>query len=142
MRNQVIRVKKELEEDGKITESTTIFYDVLTSDQVRPEEKTTAHLADEGNINLKQIVLLCSISSTGSTLMAAGTITTAHTLAVLTFHVLSNPHILQRLQAELGTVMVGKELPTWHKLEQLEYLVRTFCLGWIPCPGHWKLTAA
>ena len=55
------------------------------------------------------------------------TTTTAHTLSVLTFHILHDPEILKRLQRELESVMPEPDSqPRWSELEQLPYLVRSF----------------
>jgi len=64
-------------------------------------------LADEGNI-----------------LIGAGSETTALILAVLSFHLVSNPDVLAKLRKELETVMPDPNTPiTWQQLEQLPYLV-------------------
>ena len=107
MEKQVNEIKKELRENRKPEGQTNIFYNVLTSDQVRPEEKTLEHLAGEAHV-----------------LVAAGTITTSHILSVLTFHVVSSPDILEKLRAELATVMTENQPPPdWRQLEKLPYLV-------------------
>ena len=110
MYSQVIEIKKELQNNKKTEGQRTIFYDVLTNDQVRPEEKKVDHLAEEAYI-----------------VVAAGTVTTSHTLSVLAFHVISNPDILEKLQAELATVMTENQPPPkLRQLEPLPYLVRAF----------------
>ena len=56
-------------------------------------------------------------------------------LSVLTFHMVSNPDILEKLQRELASVMPEPDSqPKWSELEQLPYLVRyplhsAFCVG-------------
>ncbi len=90
----------------KPTGQTNIFYDVLSNPNVRPEEKETDHLQDEAQ-----------------TIIGAGTVTTGHILAIVTFYIISNPSIQSRLEAEIEGIMfhtVGK--PKWHQLEQLPYL--------------------
>jgi cytochrome P450 len=85
---------------------TTIFYDVLSNPQVRPQEKEIDHLQDEAQV-----------------IIGAGTITTAHILAATTFYLINNPSIRGKLQAELEPLMQetgGK--PEWSQLEQLPYL--------------------
>ncbi len=110
MYNQVIEIKKELQNNQKPEGQTTIFYDVLTNDQVRPEEKTVDHLAGEAHV-----------------VVGAGTVTTSHILSVLTFHVVNNPDILDKLRAELATVMTKTQpRPKLRQLEPLPYLVSTF----------------
>lgn len=54
------------------------------------------------------------------------TTTTAHTLCVLTFHLLQNPEILKKLQLELESVIPEPDSqPRWSELEQLPFLVRS-----------------
>ena len=96
-----------MEEGRKQTGQTTIFYEVLSNDRVRPQEKTTDYLQDEAQ-----------------TVMGAGTVTTAHILALATFYILDNPAILEKLQSELATILDEKSNPSprWQQLEQLPYL--------------------
>ena len=50
--------------------------------------------------------------------------TVAHTLTVITYHVLQDKKILGKLQEELRSVMPKAESkPKWNQLEQLPYLV-------------------
>ena len=106
-RAQVVQVKANLEAGIKPTGQRTIFYDILTNPQVGPEEKTTRHLMNEAQV-----------------LVAAGTVSTGHTLSTTTFHVLDNPEILCKLQDELKTVMPNADAsPSWTQLERLPYLV-------------------
>lgn len=79
---------------------------MLTSDGIQPENKTIKHLVNEARV-----------------LVIAGTVSTAHFLTVLTFHVVNNPNILKRLQEELATLT--KEDQSWRHLEKLPFLVRT-----------------
>ncbi|MCJ1457978.1 hypothetical protein MMC28_008347 [Mycoblastus sanguinarius] len=105
-RAQVVQVKANLEAGIKPTGQRTIFYDILTNPQVGPEEKTTRHLMNEAQV-----------------LVAAGTVSTGHTLSTTTFHVLDNPEILCKLQDELKTVMPNADAsPSWTQLERLPYL--------------------
>ena len=97
----------------KPTGQTTIFYDVLSNPNVRPEEKETDHLKEEAQ-----------------TIVGAGTVTTAHILAILSFYIISNSSIRAQLADELGHVMAqtgGK--PSWHQLEQLPYLTAVITEG-------------
>lgn len=85
----------------------TIFEELRDS-TLPPQEKSVERLMDEGFI-----------------LIGAGGETTAQTLAVLTFHLLNNPLVLQKLQTELDTAMPDPSRPmSWQQLEQLPYLVR------------------
>ncbi|KAB2571853.1 Cytodhrome monooxygenase aflU [Lasiodiplodia theobromae] len=57
------------------------------------------------------------------TIIAAGALTTAHFLAVTSYHILANPPILQRLRQELEPVMPNPtRIPPLHQLEQLPFL--------------------
>ena len=49
-KKQVIEVKTELQAGHKNTGQRTIFYDVLTNDNIRPEEKETEHLKGEAQL--------------------------------------------------------------------------------------------
>lgn len=100
MRDHVVQIKADLKE-GRKNSQVTIFHDVLTNENVRPEEKETAHLAVEAQL-----------------LVGAGTITTAHTLCTITFYLLDNPKIVERLQQELITL----KDPKWQQLEMLPYM--------------------
>lgn len=54
----------------------------------------------------------------------AGTDTTAHTMVVITWALLNNPHMTQRLKAELKVAMPGHDdTVDWAGLEKLPYLV-------------------
>jgi cytochrome P450 len=59
------------------------------------------------------------LTDEGLTLIGAGTVTTAHTLAVIFYHVLSNATILKHLRNELASVSADY---TWSSLSQLKYL--------------------
>lgn len=99
--------------DRKPEGQTTIFYEVLSNEEVRPQEKDTDYLQDEAQ-----------------TIIGAGTVTTGHILACLTFYVSNNPKILARLQEELSTVMSDKNpSPKWQQLEQLPYLTAIISEG-------------
>ncbi len=103
-------IKTELQRNQKPEGQTTIFYDVLNNNHVRKEEKTVEHLAAEAH-----------------TVVVAATVTTSHILSVLTFHVVNNPDILEKLRAELATVMTENQPPpNLRQLEPLPYLVRAF----------------
>jgi len=79
----------------------------LRDSNLPPQEKTLERLSDEGNI-----------------LIGAGSETTAQILAVLSYHLISSPDVLKKLQKELETVMPDPYTPVkWQQLEQLPYLV-------------------
>ena len=83
----------------------TIFHDILGS-SLPPEEKKLDRLWQEGQ-----------------TIIGAGTETTAWSLSVILYHVLANPAIHERLQAELkGVFEIEAGKPTCNQLEKLPYL--------------------
>lgn len=103
---QVLDIKDGLAKGQKITGQRTIFYDILTNDDIRPQEKETMPLVEEANL-----------------VVGAGTITTAHILSVISFHLISNPDILAKLQQQLQSIMPDADsTPKWIELEQLPYL--------------------
>ena len=54
----------------------------------------------------------------------AGTDTTAYTMVLITWALLNNPHMMQKLKAELKVVMPGRDdTVDWAGLEKLPYLV-------------------
>lgn len=85
-------------------ETRTIFHRLLQS-ELPESEKSSARLAEEAQ-----------------NLLAAGTDSTANTLSAITYHLLSNPHILQKLQSELQDAIPEGSLPVFSKIESLPYL--------------------
>jgi len=79
----------------------SIFEGLLGSD-LPPHELDVHRLADEG-----------------LTLIGAGTVTTAHTLATILFYILANPTIEKYLRKELSNFRGNH---TWNALSQLPYL--------------------
>lgn len=57
-------------------------------------------------------------------LLAAGTITTAGTLALITYYILADPVVEKRLREELKDVAPSfpDQVPRWADLEKLPYL--------------------
>ncbi|KAG6995793.1 N-acetyltryptophan 6-hydroxylase ivoC [Physcia stellaris] len=103
---QVIEVQDNLKAGRKNEGQRTVFYDVLTNEGIRPEEKSTEHLKSEAQL-----------------FVSAGTVTTSHVLSTTSFHLVDNPEILERLQQELEPLMSAESRPpTWQQLEQLPYL--------------------
>jgi cytochrome P450 len=103
--NHVKKAKAE-KEAGIVREGRTIFGSLLESD-LPPSEKSVQRLTHEA-----------------TSLFAAGTETISWTLAVITYHVLSNPEILKALTAEVTQVVDSSgELPSWAALEKLPYRV-------------------
>lgn len=87
-------------------EKSSVFRYLISSDMPK-SEKTVERLSREAMV-----------------LLGAGTVTTARTLSVMTFHILSDPLIKARLSEELTSVMEGYPLkpPRWSDLEKLPYL--------------------
>lgn len=84
----------------------SIFHELRDS-SLPPHEKTVDRLKDDGQI-----------------IVGAGTETTAATLTHLTFHLLSNKKVLEKLRLELRRVLpTPTSIVSWTKLEQLPYLV-------------------
>lgn len=79
-----------------------MFEELRDSETLPPAEKTEKRLVDEG-----------------STLLGAGSETTAKTLSIIHFHLMSNPSILRTLRQELGSLPVN---PPFAQLSQLPYL--------------------
>jgi cytochrome P450 len=83
----------------------TLFHELLQND-VPDSEKSVGRLVQEAQI-----------------VVSAGTETTAWCLSVITFHLLSNPAILQKLREELEQAIPNPNKPVpVEKLEQLPYL--------------------
>lgn len=102
------QVTKVLAEGDAKAEGTyrTIFHDIQASD-LPESEKDINRLTDEAFI-----------------FITAGTETTARTLAILSFHIMSNPDVLKLLREELKTVMPDpKSSVTSSTLENLPYMV-------------------
>jgi cytochrome P450 len=90
----------------------TLLSALLSTPNLPSAEKATPRLLDEA-----------------LTLLGAGTVTTAWTLSVTCYHILSNPHVLHRLRAELGslpTCRIGdgdaRPRPSYTDLAKLPYL--------------------
>jgi len=95
---------------GKVTDDAqhrTVLHSMIHSETLPEEEKTLERL-----------------SANGLTLIAGGYDTTSRTLSVITYHVLSKPHIHSRLLAELRTFIPTpqSDLPSVATLEKLPYL--------------------
>jgi cytochrome P450 len=110
---QITAIKKGLEQSKHAeaeTSHATIFHELLENKDMPASEKSIDRLVQEGQV-----------------IVSAGTETTAWCLSVTTFHLLSNPQVLQKLRAELeGAMPKPSETPTLASLEQLPYL--TACI--------------
>lgn len=94
--------KDELENADK----TSVFHHILQSN-LPQSEKEPARLESEA-----------------FGLLAAGTITTASTLSLITYYVLANPTIEKKLREELKDVTAAYpgQVPRWTDLEKVPYL--------------------
>jgi cytochrome P450 len=81
----------------------TIFYEIIHSD-LPPAEKTPKRLAGEA-----------------AAILGAGAVTTAWTLSVAMYHLTVQPEKLERLRAEIRSIMPDPHRPA--KLQQLEQLL-------------------
>ncbi len=98
-----IKASAEIEEP----ERPTIFHGLLSS-SLPESEKDSPRLAEEASV-----------------LLSAGTDSSANTLSAITFHLLSNPEILEKLRKELEISIPDRNertLPSFGKVEQLPYL--------------------
>ncbi|RMZ77567.1 hypothetical protein DV737_g4257, partial [Chaetothyriales sp. CBS 132003] len=95
--------------DGRADEEKshkTLFQELLNNDDLPPEEKSLQRLVDEGQ-----------------TLISAGQHTTAHHLKTVSYYILANPDVLQKLKAELEVAIPDPAvIPPLHQLEGLPYL--------------------
>lgn len=86
-------------------EHPTIFYEIIHSD-LPPAEKLPKRLEQEA-----------------SAILGAGAVTTAWTLTVGMYHLTAQPEKLERLRAEIQTIMPDPyQPPNWLQLERLPYL--------------------
>jgi hypothetical protein len=101
--NGVYKADKEYETLGL---EKTIFHEILESD-LPPEEKTFERLWQEAQVTI-----------------GAGADTTGNAFTVTHFHLLDNPNILKKLQAELQEALPNNYGPIELRVvEQLPYLV-------------------
>ncbi|KAL8791162.1 MAG: hypothetical protein Q9195_006001 [Heterodermia aff. obscurata] len=100
IRNEVQEVLDDDSSEKKNKRS--IFYELRDNATLPPSEKSLARLEQEGTL-----------------LVMAGTESTAKSLGIAHFHLISNPEILHRVRAELKTI---SHPASWTELEQLPYL--------------------
>ncbi|KAL2876592.1 hypothetical protein SGCOL_008170 [Colletotrichum sp. CLE4] len=101
---EMVRQTKSAYEAGIKRDRTTVIHSLLESD-LPPEEKTIKRLTGEATV-----------------MLAAGTETTASALSVCTYHLLRNPDLVEKIEAELLSVTTDpKQIPTWATLERLPY---------------------
>lgn len=104
--DQIERIRQEEKVEYKASEiESTIFHQILHSD-LDPRERTQSRLVEEARL-----------------VIGAGTVTTANNLKVISFHLVNNASILQKLLAELVTAFPEPaKPPTLPELERLPYL--------------------
>ncbi|KAF3808507.1 Cytochrome P450 monooxygenase sdnH [Colletotrichum gloeosporioides] len=105
-------IKREMNDQSKDDENTksSIFHHILRSDLPEAEKATD-------RLNREAFALL-----------AAGTITTAGTMTLITYFVLENPNIEKRLRQDLHqvTACYPETVPRWADLEKVPFL--TACI--------------
>ncbi|KAL9015525.1 MAG: hypothetical protein Q9185_007080 [Variospora sp. 1 TL-2023] len=110
---KIFMVQANIKEGKKPEGQKSVIYDLITDDNLPPEDKTLPRLVAE------------SVA-----LVSAGSLTVAHTLSCVAFHVINDKTILHKLQQELGSVMTDAEAPVkWNKLEKLPYLTAVITEG-------------
>lgn len=102
----VARAKEQ--EKPKTSKDTPLLEKVIRESSLPESEKSVYRMAAETNV-----------------LISAGTETTARTLAIMHYYILSRPNVHSRLLAELRSVMPapGAPVPSTDELERLPYLV-------------------
>jgi cytochrome P450 len=111
--------RTETAEDFKNASHRSIFHDLRDS-SLPPHEKTVDRLCDEGQV-----------------LTGAGSETTAWTLAVVTFYLLHDKAIFEKLKEELKTVVVTpRSTVRWAVVERLPFLVHSSLIKHFP--GRFK----
>ncbi|KAF2108707.1 cytochrome P450 [Lophiotrema nucula] len=111
LEEQKEQARKVIANGGKSVSSKTypvIMNEVYKSPDLPPQDKSVKRLEDEIGI-----------------LIGAGSETTGHTLATITYHVLSNPDVHQKLKDELRSSFTNEDLEdvlSYKKLEHLPYL--------------------
>jgi cytochrome P450 len=107
------KINRVVERHNKGIDDGTVFDEILNSNLSEHEKRPERLLGESQNIAI------------------AGTETTAWTLSVLTFHLLSNPDKLKKLRAELEKAIpdVSAPLPPIKDLEQLPYLTAVISEG-------------
>lgn len=83
------------------------LFQIILDSNLPPEEKTVARIGSEG-----------------FAIIGAGGDTVARVIASTTFHILSNPHVLEHLKEELKKAIPNKsEIPDYKTLKELVWLV-------------------
>ncbi|KAI0157197.1 cytochrome P450 [Xylariaceae sp. FL1272] len=101
------QINEVLARDTPLVGAKNVFQEMRDSKHLPPSDKSEPYYKNEAN-----------------SFIGAETETTASSLTTLSYHLLANPHMLQKLREELSTVMPdGRgEPPTVAELEALPYL--------------------
>jgi cytochrome P450 len=92
---------------AEASQRVSVFHHLLSTTTIPEPEKRTSRLQAESMV-----------------ILIAGTFTSAHTLSMTVYHVLSEPRIGDRLREDLREVMAGypARYPQWMVLEKIPYL--------------------
>ena len=91
----------------------TVFHEIMSSQEIPPSEKSSYHMKYEA-----------------IQFVSAGTDTVSNTMHMITYHVIENPSILQRLRTEILTVQPDSTQPAkFSQLERLPYLTGVILEG-------------
>ncbi|KAI9758310.1 MAG: hypothetical protein M1815_003512 [Lichina confinis] len=105
LRDQILEIMDGKNDGYKTASHPTLYHELLGND------------FDRDKVDLVYLV------EEGVAIIAAGLVTTAYFLKVVTFHLLDNPRILQTLRAELESAIPDPNaVPPIQTLEQLPYL--------------------
>lgn len=106
VKDQIIKIRSGQNDANKSVRHRTVFHELLQSN-LPPEELSVDRVKHEA-----------------ASIIGAGIETTKTTLALATFHILANSHILKRLQEELKSAMPDVNAPVLSvpELERLPYL--------------------
>ncbi|KAL3483008.1 cytochrome P450 [Aspergillus germanicus] len=93
--------------EAETSQRVSVFHHLLSTTTIPEPEKRTSRLQAESMV-----------------ILIAGTFTSAHTLSMIVYHVLSEPRIGDRLREDLREVMAGypARYPQWMVLEKIPYL--------------------
>ncbi|KAJ8123130.1 hypothetical protein ONZ43_g851 [Nemania bipapillata] len=98
--------RAQIQVDKGLDDGSSVFGAVLASD-LPQSQKTPQRMTEEG-----------------FSLFAAGTETVSWALAVITYHLLTKPELLEKLSVDVNRVVLDSkgQLPSWAALEKLPYL--------------------
>lgn len=113
VREKIIVAEADISRGEKPENESSIIYKLLKDDSLSAEDKSIGRLENEF-----------------MALVAAGSLTVAHTLSITAYHIIANDKILHTLQDELKSVLTRQSGPIkWNTLEQLPYLTAVILEG-------------